>query len=71
MTVSESGRTACPCCRQVTQFRDQSGAVRPMIIAGSGTVWVDRAPGGMVEEPCPICGDGEDPGWIPGFVPPV
>lgn len=64
-------RTACQNCRQVTQYRDQSGAVRPMILAGGGTIWVDRAPGGMVELPCPLCGESEDAGWVPGFLPPV
>jgi hypothetical protein len=69
--MAESIRTACQGCRQVTQYRDQSGTIRPMVLAGSGTIWVDRAPGGMVEVPCPLCGESEDAGWLTGFLPPV
>jgi hypothetical protein len=69
--MTESIRTVCHGCRQVTQYRDDAGTIRPMVLPGNGTVWVDRAPGGMVEEPCPVCGEGDDPGWLPGFVPPV
>lgn len=69
--MTENIRTACHGCRQVTQYRDDAGELRPMIIAGNGTVWVDRAPGGMVEVPCTVCGDSEDPGWLTGFLPPV
>jgi len=65
-------RTVCHGCRQMTQFRDDEGSIRPMILPGNGTVWAERAPGGMVEQPCPICGDSEEEtGWVPGFVPPV
>lgn len=69
--VTESLRTACHGCRQTTQYRADDGGIRPMILPGNGTVWADRAPGGMVEEPCPVCGESDDPGWIPGFVPPA
>lgn len=64
-------RTVCHGCRQVTQYRDADGRVRPMILPGSGSVWVERAPGTMVETDCPVCGETDDPGWVPGFVPPV
>jgi hypothetical protein len=42
-----------------------------MIIPGSGMVIREKAPGVLVEEACQVCGDSEDPGWVPGFVPPV
>jgi hypothetical protein len=69
--MTESIRTVCHGCRQVTQYRDDAGTIRPMVLPGNGTVWADRAPGGMVEEPCPMCGESDDPGWLPGFLPPV
>lgn len=64
-------RTACHGCRQVTQGRDDEGEIRPMSLPGSGAVWAERATGHMVELPCEVCGESEDPGWVPGFVPPV
>ncbi len=42
-----------------------------MIIPGSGMVIREKSPGVLVEESCPMCGDGDDPGWVAGFVPPV
>ena len=69
--MTETIRTVCHGCRQVTQYRDDEGDVRPMVLPGNGTVWIDRAPGGLVEQPCPDCGDGDDPGWVPGFAPPA
>ena len=64
-------RTVCHGCRQVTQYRSDEGVIRPMVLPANGTVWVDKMPGGMVEVPCPVCGDDEDPGWVPAFVPPA
>jgi hypothetical protein len=78
-------RTVCHGCRQVTQYRAEDGTVRPMILPGSGVVFAEKAPGIMVEFPCPVCstgedteesadgedGDQDDPGWIPAFVPPA
>jgi hypothetical protein len=80
-------RTVCHGCRQVTQYRDDEGAVRPMVLPGSGVVFADKAPGVMVELPCPVCGyedddaadsetgadddDSDDSGWVPGLVPPA
>lgn len=73
--MTESMRTVCHGCRQVTQYRADDGGIRPMVLPGNGTVWAERAPGGMVEQPCRVCdgGDepGDDPGWVPGFVPPA
>jgi hypothetical protein len=69
-------RTVCHGCRQVTQYRAEDGAVRPMILPGSGVVFAEKAPGVMVELPCPVCADSEDeepddPGWVPAFIPPA
>ncbi|MFC4855764.1 hypothetical protein [Actinophytocola glycyrrhizae] len=65
------GRTVCHGCRQLTQYRGDDAVIRPMILPGSGVVFAEKSPGVMVEVPCPECGDSEDPGWVPGFVPPV
>lgn len=62
-------RTVCHSCRQVTQYRNEDGMVRPMILPGSGAGLADKAPGIMVELPCPVCD--EDPGWVDAFVIPV
>ncbi len=64
-------RTVCHGCRQLTQVRADDGRLRPMILPANGSVWIEKAPGGMVELPCPVCGDGDDPGWLTGFVSPV
>jgi hypothetical protein len=73
--ATQAIRTVCHGCRQTTQVRgtgvDGVTELRPMIIPGNGFVMKEKAPGVMVEEPCPVCGDSDDPGWIPGFVPPV
>jgi len=62
-------RTVCHGCRQITQYRAEDGSVRPMILPGSGVVFAEKAPGIMVELPCPVCE--EDPGWVPDFIAPV
>ncbi|RZS29668.1 hypothetical protein EV193_11972 [Herbihabitans rhizosphaerae] len=68
-------RTVCHGCRQVTHVRveDDDGNVtlRPMILPGEGVTLRERAPGRLVQESCPVCGESDDPGWIPGFVPPA
>jgi len=68
-------RTVCHGCRQTTQVReagpDGVPVLRPMVIPGNGSVLKDKSPGPMVEESCPECGETDDPGWLPGFVPPV
>lgn len=69
--MTDGIRTVCHGCRQLTQVRSDDGQIRPMIIPGNGSIWKEKAPGVMTEEPCPICGDSDDPGWIPAFVPPV
>lgn len=75
MTDAAPIRTVCHGCRQVTQVRevDSDGMtrLRPMVIPGNGTVLREKQPGVMVEVPCPVCGESEDLGWLPGFVPPV
>jgi hypothetical protein len=62
-------RTVCHGCRQITQHRTDDGAVRPMILPGSGVVFAEKGPGALVEMPCPVCG--EDPGWVDEFVVPA
>lgn len=75
MDATPAIRTVCHGCRQMTQVREDGDngviRIRPMIVPGNGSVWKEKAPGVMTEEPCPVCGDSDDPGWIPGFVPPV
>jgi len=44
---------------------------RPIVLPGDGVVMREIAPGVMVSQPCPICGESEDPGWVPGFVVPA
>ncbi|HEV3356910.1 MAG TPA: hypothetical protein VG247_08955 [Pseudonocardiaceae bacterium] len=68
------GRTVCHGCRvQTHELVDHDGSqrYRPVVLPGDGTVSREIMPGIMVSSPCPECGDGDDPGWLPGFVPPV
>lgn len=68
-------RTVCHGCRTQSHVaeEDDNGVtrLRNLVIPGDGSVWKEKAPGGMVQEPCPVCGDSDDPGWLPGFVIPV
>jgi hypothetical protein len=43
-------------------------------VPGNGTVLRTVAASwgeAVVEEPCPVCGEFDSPGWIPGFQPPA
>jgi hypothetical protein len=67
-------RTACHGCRAIaheTVVVDGEQRARPVLLVGDGHVMREASPGIMVSQPCPICGDSDDPGWTPGFVPPV
>lgn len=68
-------RTACHGCRAVTyealKGDDDVDRMRSVLLPGDGTVVREVAQGMMVSQPCPVCGDSDDPGWLPGFVPPV
>ncbi|MGH3437913.1 MAG: hypothetical protein ACRDRL_04670 [Sciscionella sp.] len=68
-------RTACHGCRRTTHAHipgeDGVPRLRTMLIVGDGTLLRDVAPGNLIGESCPICGDSEDPGWLAGFCPPV
>ncbi|HWC83656.1 MAG TPA: hypothetical protein VG756_27175 [Pseudonocardiaceae bacterium] len=72
-------RTVCHHCRGVTtvtaQVEPEQYRTRTMVVPGDGTITRMIASGGggevAVTEDCPVCGDSEDPGWVPGFVPPV
>jgi hypothetical protein len=50
--------------------------LQSVIVPGDGTVTrmvaADNEAGeAMVTLPCPVCGDSDTPGWLPGFVIPV
>jgi hypothetical protein len=68
-------RTVCHGCRQVTHIRledeDETAVLRPMTVPGQGSIYHETSPGVMVERVCPECGESDDPGWVPGFTPPV
>ncbi|HEX3784329.1 MAG TPA: hypothetical protein VHX38_32120 [Pseudonocardiaceae bacterium] len=68
------GRTVCHGCRAQTHEligEDGTQRYRPVILPGDGSIMREISPGAMVSAPCPICGDGEDPGWVEGFIVPV
>jgi hypothetical protein len=67
-------RTVCHGCRATvheTVVIDDEQRMRPVIMPGDGTVMREVTPGVMVSQPCPICGDSDDPGWVLGFIPPA
>lgn len=68
-------RTVCHGCRQTTHVHvTEEGGVsrlRTLVLAGDGTVLREVAPGHLVNEPCPVCRESEDPGWQSGFQPPA
>lgn len=67
-------RTVCHGCRALThELVEETGPqrYRPVLLPGDGTVMREITPGVMVTSPCPMCGDSDDPGWLPGFIPPT
>ena len=66
-------RTVCHGCRAVSyeSIGDDGQRQRPVIVPGDGQVMREVMPGMMISEPCPVCGNSDDPGWVPDFVPPV
>jgi hypothetical protein len=67
-------RTACHGCRgtaRETVVIDGEQQVRPVLLVGDGQIMREVSPGIMLSQPCPVCGDTDDPGWVPGFIPPV
>lgn len=68
-------RTVCHGCRQLSHAHvdgeDGVPTLRPMVVPGDGSVTVEVAPGYMVAAPCPVCGESDDPGWLPGLQAPV
>ena len=67
-------RVVCHGCRAQTHELVGDGdeqRYRPVILPGDGSLMRDISPGDMASAPCPLCGDGDDAGWIEGFVPPV
>lgn len=73
-------RSACHGCRTSFYQRevDEDGAQsnRQVLMPGDGTITRLVSAGSeerqlFVSETCPVCGDSETPGWLPGFTPPV
>ena len=67
-------RTVCHGCRGMAHELVTIGEeqrYRSVVLPGDGMVMREVSPGIMVSQPCPVCGDGDDPGWVPGFVPPA
>jgi hypothetical protein len=73
-------RTVCHGCRTevselVTDSETGASHIISLTVPGDGTVSREVATADgtrrYVEEPCPVCGDSDDPGWVPGFVPPM
>jgi hypothetical protein len=68
-------RCVCHGCRAVTYetVTDDTGPPRnrSIVLAGDGNSIRELMPGMMTSQPCGLCGESDDPGWLPGFVPPV
>ncbi|MGH3625592.1 MAG: hypothetical protein ACRDQ5_28075 [Sciscionella sp.] len=68
-------RTVCHGCRQMSHVHiegdDGVSRLRPMIVPGDGTVTTEIAPGYLVSQPCTVCGDSDDIGWLAGLQPPI
>lgn len=73
-------RTVCHACRTMREVVEQVGPhrfeTRSMVVPGDGRVYqrvraAFELADVIVESPCPVCGDSETPGWIPGFQPPA
>ncbi|HWC83933.1 MAG TPA: hypothetical protein VG756_28575 [Pseudonocardiaceae bacterium] len=74
-------RTVCHTCRSAATRTEQTSPgtyrIRTMIVPGEGiitrAVASTHGDGGAAAgtEDCPVCGDSEEPGWIPGCTPPV
>jgi hypothetical protein len=63
-------RTVCHGCR-VMRYRqvtmpDGTTTRRAVVSPGNGTI-ATEVTGTTVRRPCPVCGDSDDPGWVPGF----
>jgi hypothetical protein len=72
-------RTVCHACRGTAHTsvpdEDDVSMTRPVIVPGDGDVVTairtQYGDDSMVASPCPVCGESDDPGWLPGFVIPV
>jgi hypothetical protein len=78
--LSDTVRTACHGCRTmretIEQVSDHEYTSHTMLVADAGTVYrrvraIFDGVDAVVEVMCPICGESEDPGWLPGFHPPT
>jgi hypothetical protein len=68
-------RTACHDCRSVAYELDAK-RLHPLLVVGDGseTKLISALAESYempVAQPCPLCGDTGEPGWLPGFRPPV
>jgi len=72
-------RTVSHGCRGVSyeMANDDDGVtvMRPVVVPGDGSITRMVAAASESGElavvvPCPLCGDSDTPGWLPGFVPP-
>jgi hypothetical protein len=67
-------RTVCHGCRaQTHELVAETGPrrYRPVSLPGNGTITREISPGDMASTPCPLCGNTDDPGWLPTFTPPT
>ncbi|HEX5401768.1 MAG TPA: hypothetical protein VFX16_05645 [Pseudonocardiaceae bacterium] len=67
-------RTVCHGCRAVSYELigdDSTQRQRPVILVGDGQIMREVTPGMMVSQPCPMCADSEEDGWLDGFVVPA
>jgi hypothetical protein len=80
MTEPHASRTACHGCRTMRETIEQVGphefTAYGLVVADAGTVYrrVHTAfdtTDAVVEAPCPLCGESEMPGWLPGLRPPA
>lgn len=68
-------RTACHDCRSVAYELDDK-RLRPVLVVGDGSetklvAALSESFEMPVVQPCPLCGETDALGWMPGFRPPV
>ncbi|HJP74254.1 MAG TPA: hypothetical protein VJ914_08300 [Pseudonocardiaceae bacterium] len=75
MELTPAVRTVCHGCRvQTHELFAEIGPRRrnrPIQLPGDGTMSRELSPGDHVSGRCPVCGDTDDPGWLPAFTPPT
>jgi hypothetical protein len=68
-------RTACHDCRSVA-YELADKRLRPVLVVGDGSetklvTALSESFEMPVAQPCALCAEANDPGWLPGFRPPV